>query len=262
MTLSATKALAVFSSMGLGMAAPYVLFSAFPSLIKFLPKPGNWMIVFKQLMGFVMMATVVWLIWVFGAQTDHLAVFILLAALLIISLGAWIFGKWSVPTRRRSTRWTAMIMAGVLFFTAGWGVVHVTKRTPQLPVAEMQTNSNEWIPYSPEKVAALRQEGKAVFVDFTAKWCLICQANKVVLHSSDLTKAFHEKGVVTMTADWTKRDGVITEALQTLGRSGVPVYVLYPSDISKAPYILPQTLTSTVVQDYLGKLNTTTVYAD
>ncbi len=128
--------------------------------------------------------------------------------------------------------------------------------------ASLPQEGEEWISYSPEKVAVLRQQGKPVFIDFTAKWCLICQANKVVLHSSEMEKAFKEKGVVTMVADWTKRDAVITEELQKLGRTGVPVYVLYPADDHQAPFILPQTLTGSVVNGYLSKLNSTTVHVD
>lgn len=263
MTLPPLTALSIFTSMGLGMASPYLLFSAFPSLIRFLPKPGNWMIIFKQLMGFLMMGTVVWLMWVFGAQTDSMAVFVLLASLLVIAFGAWIFGKWATPTRRKLTRMIATGLSLVIFFVGGAAAIGVAKQDrTTTEVTTVQEEGDQWISFSPEKVAALRGEGKAVFIDFTAKWCLICQANKVVLHSSEMSKAFKEKGVVTMTADWTKRDATITDALHQMGRSGVPVYVLYPADLNQSPYILPQTLTASVVNDYLNKLNTTTVHAD
>lgn len=263
MTLPPLTALTIFTMMGLGMASPYLLFSAFPSLVRYLPKPGDWMVVFKQLMGFLMMGTVVWLIWVFGAQTGLMAIFILLLSLLLIAVGAWIFGTWASPLKGKKTRLIASCCSLLIFLVGGTGAIAVAKQERATEVvSSQQAETSDWGAYSPEKVAALRAEGKAVFVDFTAKWCLICQANKVVLHSSEMSKTFHEKGVITLTADWTKRDAIITEQLQKLGRSGVPVYALYPPDTSQPPYILPQTLTGSVVNDYLNKLNSTTVYAD
>jgi thiol:disulfide interchange protein DsbD len=270
MTLPTLKALMIFTTMGLGMAFPYLLFSAFPHLVRFLPKPGNWMVAFKQIMGFLMMATVVWLIWVFGAQTDNLATFILLAGFLIMAIGAWVFGKWASFTSRRFTRIMASLVASVLFLTGGGAAVMVAKQHRDIaPITQIEAKfasdmSSDWAPYSPQKVEELRALGTPVFVDFTAKWCLICQANKVTLHSSEVEKAFHEKGVVTMVADWTKRDAVITKQLEKLGRTGVPVYVLYSGNPKEEPYILPQTLTANVINDYLGKLKppTESVQAD
>jgi len=267
MTLPAIQTLTIFTAMGLGMAFPYVLFSAFPQLVRFLPKPGNWMIAFKQIMGFLMMGTVIWLVWVFGAQTDNLATFVLLAAFLIMAIGCWIFGKWGALTRRKATRVVATVLGALIIFTGGGFALMMAKQhNGTAPVTEGTelVADRGWENYSPERVATLRAAGTPVFVDFTAKWCLICQANKVTLHSSEIEKAFREKGVVTMSADWTKKDPVITQQLEKLGRTGVPVYVLYPGNTSDVPLILPQTLTSQGVLEYLGKLKSpsTTVYAD
>ncbi len=268
MTLPPISALMIFTMMGLGMASPYLLFSAFPKLVRFLPKPGNWMITFKQLMGFLMMATVVWLVWVFGAQTDNMATFILLAGLLILAIGGWIFGKWGAPTRRRLTRVISTIMAGVMLFVGGGAVIMTAKQhrmyaeSSETGGAQLVSDSG-WEKYDPDRVQELRAQGIPVFIDFTAKWCLICQANKVTLRSAEITKAFENKNVVTMTADWTKKDPVITRELEKLGRTGVPVYVLYSGDLHEPPKILPQTLTAKVVMEYLDKLEKpkTTVYA-
>lgn len=269
MTLPPMQALMIFTMMGLGMAFPYLLFSAFPKLVRFLPKPGNWMITFKQLMGFLMMATVVWLVWVFGAQTDNMATFILLFGLLVLAIGGWIFGRWGAPTKRRFTRAVATFIAAFFLFVGGSAVILTAKqhRDIEIPSTNGGTrviSEHGWEMYSPERVEQLRASGTPVFVDFTAKWCLICQANKAILHSSDLTKAFKEKGVVTMMADWTKKDPVITAQLEKLGRTGVPVYVLYPGDLQEKPHILPQTLSGKVVRDYLEKLapSKTIVYDD
>ncbi len=260
MTLPPVQALLIFTMMGLGMAFPYLLFSAFPKLVRFLPKPGNWMITFKQLMGFLMMATVVWLVWVFGAQTDNMATFVLLAALLVLAVGGWIFGRWGVPTKRKLTRYVATGVAALMLFVGGGAVISTAKQHRDFAATEVDgvhaVSDGGWEKYSPERVEQLRASGTPVFVDFTAKWCLICQANKAVLRSSDTTKAFEEKGVVTMTADWTKKNPVITAELEKLGRSGVPVYVLYPSNMQDKPVILPQTLSGKVVHEYLDKLET------
>jgi thiol:disulfide interchange protein len=256
MTMPPAFALLIFTSMGLGMASPYLLFSAFPKLIRFLPKPGNWMIVFKQLMGFLMLATCLWLIWVFSAQTTMIATFVLLGALLIIAVGGWIYGNWATPLKSKRTRLMATSVAMLLLFTSGWVSMNVAKEQKLVAHTETVKDSGQWQKYSPEKVAELRKEGKPVFIDFTAKWCLICQANKVTLHSSEVQKAFAEKGIVTMEADWTKRDPVITSELEKLGRSGVPVYVLYSPDMNEPPRILPQTLTKSVVTDYIDQLTT------
>lgn len=268
MTLPPVSALMIFTMMGLGMAFPYLLFSAFPKLVRFLPKPGNWMITFKHLMGFLMMATVVWLVWVFGAQTDNMATFVMLGSLLILAIGGWIFGRWGAPTRKKATRIISTVVAAALLFMGGSAVIMTAKQhSAYSAVADNGTSlvsDDGWERYNPERVESLRAQGVPVFVDFTAKWCLICQANKMVLHSSEITQAFKDRGVVTMIADWTKKDPVITEQLQKLGRSGVPVYALYPGDPKKAPYILPQTLTPNTVCDYLEKLppQKTTVSVD
>ncbi len=258
MTLPPIQALLIFTGMGLGMAFPYLLFAAFPQLVKFLPKPGNWMITFKQIMGFLMMATVAWLIWVFGAQTDNMATFVLLAGLLIMAIGGWIYGTWGALNRKKITRMISAVIAALLIVTGGSAAIMTAKQHRDTPAIAQVASDSGWEAYSPQRVEELRAQGVPVFIDFTAKWCLICQANKVVLHSSSVEKAFKEKGVVTMTADWTKKDATITQELERLGRSGVPVYVLYPGNTHDRPVILPQTLTANVVCDYLDKLQTPT----
>jgi thiol:disulfide interchange protein len=252
LTLPTLGAMTIFTGMGLGMASPYLLFAAFPNLVRYLPKPGAWMVIFKQTMGFVMMATVIWLVWVFMAQTSQLALVILLASLLGLSVAAWIFGEWATPVKPKKTRYIATGITALLLAISGYQMLEAAKMVSTQSVAV--ADSGEWQAYNPEKVKELREEGKPVFVDFTAKWCLICQANKVVLHSSEVSKAFKKHGVVTMTADWTKKDAEITKQLESLGRTGVPVYVLYPADSSKKPIILPQTLTNATVQQYLNQV--------
>lgn len=248
MTLPTMLSLSIFTVMGLGMASPYLLFSAFPKLVRFLPKPGNWMVTFKQIMGFLMMATVVWLVWVFAAQVGHIALLALLLSLVILGIAAWIYGNFAAPLKNKKTRRVAKFLTVALIALASIGTIKATKT---FPVLEQVEQSEGWETYSPEKVETFRAEGKPVFVDFTAKWCLICQANKVALRSAEVTREFKEKGVVTLSADWTKKDAVITKQLEQLGRTGVPVYVLYPADRAQEPIILPQTLSSKIISEYL-----------
>ncbi|MBI3900871.1 MAG: hypothetical protein HY324_01815, partial [Chlamydiia bacterium] len=189
MALPPIQALSIFTAMGLGMSFPYLFLSAFPKLIRFLPKPGNWMVAFKQIMGFLMMATVIWLVWVFGAQTDNMATFVLLAALLIMAIGAWIFGEWGALTRKRVTRIIATTVAAMMIFVGG-GAAIAAARTHSVDEGQSEATiqvvaDRGWEFYSPERVAELQRLGTPVFIDFTAKWCLICQANKVTLHSSE-----------------------------------------------------------------------------
>jgi thiol:disulfide interchange protein len=255
MTLPPFSSLLIFTTMGLGMASPYLVFSAFPKLVRYLPKPGNWMVVFKQLMGFLMMATCLWLVWVFAAQTSEIAVFLVLASLLLIAVGSWVYGHFGALHRKKVSRRVATVIAALIVFTGSAGAISVANNHRSSTTLTAASLDGKWEAYSPEKVAALRKEGTPVFVDFTAKWCLICQANKVTLHSSEIQKAFEDRGVVTMMADWTKKDSTITEALHHLGRSGVPVYVLYSGNPEEPPLILPQTLTGSIVKDYLAKID-------
>lgn len=254
MTVSAPAALLIFTSLGIGMAFPYIALSAFPNFLRYLPKPGPWMETFKQLTGFVVMATVLWLTWVFSAQTNSFSLMLLLVALFALAIGSWIHGRWGGIHLSKKVRRIAAI--GVLLFGATAGSLLYIATTPaviQLEETSHGSAHSGWEVFSPERVAELVAEGKPVFVDFTAKWCLICQANHLVLTSDAVNKQFAELGVVKMKADWTKNDAVITKELQKQGRSGVPLYLLYTGK-SKNPEILPQVLTPDVVINHLQSI--------
>ncbi len=254
-TLPFMHSFIIFTAMALGMALPYFIFALFPTLLRFMPKPGAWMNTFKQLMGFLMMGSALWLLWVFAAQTGTLATFVLLAALLILSLASWIFGYWGSPRFRKPVRRIATLGALALLIVAGSAIFKAPALAEMGPKSELASDSSAWQAYTPERVKELRGEGKAVFVDFTAKWCLICQTNKIALHASEVSQSFSDHNVVALEADWTKKSPEITQTLHALGRTGVPVYVLYPADPEAEPIILPQTLTKSVVLDYLEKLS-------
>lgn len=245
-TIPAFQSLIVFSAIALGLSAPYLILAIVPEWLRFLPKPGAWMVTFKQLMGFLMMATLIWLLWVFSAEVGSTIYLIgLVGSLFLMSLGAWIYGKWGAPHRKRLTRrvMRAVSFAIVAFaFVTGVAIAKFGGEVTGVAIAA--EGHGGWQHWSPDRMRELRASGTPVFVDFTAKWCLTCQANKPALHSSQVTDFFKERGIVAMEADWTKRDPHITEELAKLGRSGVPVYVFYPGGLASEPVILPQVLTS------------------
>ncbi len=255
-TLPAFQSLMIFSSLGLGMAAPYLLFAAFPGLLKWMPKPGNWMVIFKEIMGFVMIATVLWLVWVFGAQTGTFAVFILLAGFFCLAIGCWIFGKWGSPIKKKQVRLISLALTAAAFSLGGFAIIKASGMSSTLPqttnitdIAMADANpsklTDRWIPFSPELLEKLQTQNVPVFIDFTAKWCLICQANHVTLETDQVRSVFQKKGVVKMLADWTKSDPVIAKWLKKFGRNGVPLYVLY-NEKNEAE-VLPQVLTPEIV---------------
>lgn len=250
-TLPVFQAMSIFTSLALGLCAPYLLLSAFPSWLRFIPRPGAWMEVFKQLMAFLLLATVLWLLWVFSAQTDAFSLICLLAGFLCFSIGGWIYSKGCTPFAKKKTKICAyacialfawMGCEAILFPSASWNLQTSNDKT----VADAWEG---WEEFSPKRVAELRSMGKPVLIDFTAKWCLICQANHMVLSSGEVKDHLAQAGVVRMKADWTKNDPVITEELAKFGRNSVPLYVLYGVD--EKPQILPQVLTPDVVAEHL-----------
>ena len=258
-TLPMLQTMLIFTSIGLGMTSPYLALAAFPALMRFLPKPGPWMVAFKQLMGFLMMATVLWLVWVFSAQTDSMAVNLLLAALFLLAVSGWIYGSWCTPLQKKVVRATGLACALGCFTIAIYTVTLAASLSdapslPNAPAANKSVIVEGWEPYSPERVAELRRKGVPVFIDFTAKWCLICQANHLVLSTEETAQMFKKLGVVRMKADWTRNDRTITEALRQFGRNSVPLYVLYGPSHETEPRILPQVLTSDIVMTELKQL--------
>ena len=252
-TIPVYQSLLVFTVLALGMCFPYLLLAAFPSFLRFIPKPGPWMETFKQLMGFVLLATVLWLLWVFSAQTDNFSLMCLLVGFLCFAIGAWIYGRGCHPAATRKKRIFSCVFV-LLFAFIGIEAILFPRASwyQELNAQTVKKEWDGWEEFSPERVAQLRQEGKPILIDFTAKWCLICQANHLVLDSDNVKKELDQVGVVKMKADWTKNDPVITEALSKFGRNSVPLYVLYGPDEKQEPVILPQVLTTDVVLEHLN----------
>jgi thiol:disulfide interchange protein DsbD len=262
LTLSTAGGLLVFTALGAGMAAPYVALSMAPRLLERLPKPGSWMETLKQAFAFPMFATAIWLVWVFGQQTGNAGIALLLFGLLLVGLAAWIAHRWSAARLSQTATYVtrglaaALVVGGVAtaLLGAGYQQPAATGSTTTADAAASTENASTWMSYDASKVEELRASGQPVFIDFTAAWCLTCQVNKrTVLSSEAVQSAFAEHDVALVRADWTNRDADITSALQDLGRSGVPVYALYPGDGSE-PKLLPEVLTTDIVRDALRDL--------
>lgn len=243
-------AIMIFTSLGLGMALPYLLLSFFPSLLRFLPKPGAWMVSFKEGTGFIMMATVIWLLWVFTAETSSNALILLLFSLFVISFACWIFGKWGTPVKSKRTRLISLGLFALLL-VGSFKIATLASSLVEAPAGTNKEIAGRWEPFSKSKINDLVAEGKPVFVDFTARWCLICQANHFVLGQPSVDEAFKKQGVTLMKADWTRHDPEITEELAKYGRNGVPLYLFYSGKRGAQPIILPQVLTPEIVLEYV-----------
>jgi thiol:disulfide interchange protein DsbD len=242
----------VFTALGLGMALPYLLLTLSPALLGRLPKPGPWMVTMKQSFGFVLLGTVAWLTGVLGNQRGVAEVKIAGLGLVAFAFGIWLLNRG--PGKKKAL--LRLVVAWALILGAFGYVVRAVQTVP--PGARVGAVSGEeeviWRTYSPELLEGLRQQGVPVFVDFTASWCLTCQLNKsTALGRPEVLAAFREKGVVLVRADWTSYDPAITDALAALGKTSIPVYLLYPAGEDE-PLVLPELLTARTVYQYLDRL--------
>ncbi|KPF70764.1 hypothetical protein IP69_09025 [Bosea sp. AAP35] len=232
--------LSVFLSLALGFALPVVALSFAPGLLRLLPKPGRWMLILKQAFAFPMFATAIWLIWVASVQAGPGGVLAALVAVLAAGFVVWLVGVTRGTGRGRII---SSAFAVLIVFTAGWFVLQ--SAVPQVTTQARAGDSQAW---TPERVAALQAEGRPVFVNFTAAWCITCLANeRVALSRQEVKDAFSELKVVYLKADWTNRDSQIAFALAEQGRAGVPLYLFYPGQKGAQPEVLPQLLTPDMI---------------
>jgi thiol:disulfide interchange protein DsbD len=241
------RALLIFESLALGLALPFLLLTLFPAWRRWLPAPGPWMERLKQALALPLYASVAWLVWVVSRQTGSAAVAAVLAGLVLLAFAAWLYqisrGE-GVRGRRIGTLAAAALVVGAIALGPLTGAVSSAP-----PAAQ----SDGWETFSTQRVAELRAAGRPVLVNITAAWCLTCLVNeRVALRAPTVTEALARRNVATLRADWTSRDPAITRVLGTFGRSGVPLYLLYPP--TGDPMVLPQILSERAVIDALGTL--------
>jgi thiol:disulfide interchange protein DsbD len=252
---SALVSFAIFTALALGLAAPYVALTLQPAWARLLPKPGAWMEVLRQAVSVPIFGTVIWLAWVLAQGYGAGLLVALLSSFLLLAIAGWFLGRWPV------TRW-ATVVAGMIVA----GVITISVFAPQKLAVTSESHINlettaGWQPWSPESVARYTAQGRPVFVDFTASWCLSCQVNeRVALNQQQVQDGFKSANVVLMRADWTRHDESITQTLTALGRSGVPTYVLYAPGKNE-PELLPEVLTPGIVMDAIGGLGKTATQA-
>lgn len=239
LALPPVDSFAVFTAIAIGLSAPYLLLSAFPGLIRLLPRPGPWMEAFKQLMAFPLYATVGYLIWVLAGQLDAARLLNVLFGLVLVAMACWIYGRYCTVSRAARTKAIGTI-AAVIVLASGTVLAFHQKHS-----------EIEWLPWSPETVEEMLEAGRPVYVDFTARWCATCQVNKRVAFSSEeVVQLFLKHSVATLVADWTNRDPAITDTLAAYGRSAVPFNIIYFPGKDQ-PIILPELLTPDIVIDSL-----------
>jgi thiol:disulfide interchange protein len=248
---SSMVSFAVFTALGLGLALPYLALAYFPGWARLLPKPGAWMEILKQAVAVPIFGTVIWLVWVFAQIAGTNALIGLLAAFLLLAIAGWVLGRW--PGERPAAVTAALVLLAAIAAPV-WAVRHLGTSGATAAGANQQSASG-WEPFTPAAVAQYRSQGRAVFVDFTASWCLSCQVNeRVILDSATVMQHLKDSGVALVRADWTNQDADITKALAALGRSGVPTYAIYPADPAAQPQVLPEVLTQRIVINALESL--------
>ncbi len=243
LTQSAGFALLIFLGLGLGFAFPFMILGLYPRALSFLPRPGPWMLRLKQFLAFPMYGAAAWLAWVLALQAGANGVAVLLAAGVTLALAAWL---WSV-TRDLQTRGRLLgtVCAAALLLAVLYGLSTLSGASNAAPATAALGSEK----FSEAKLASLRAEGRPVFLDATAAWCITCLVNeKAVLSRDSVKQAFADKNIAYVVADWTNRDDAITKLLQANGRDGVPLYLYYAKGSGK-PVVLPQILTEALVLD-------------
>ncbi|RLA15811.1 MAG: thiol:disulfide interchange protein [Gammaproteobacteria bacterium] len=239
LTQPAQVTLLIFTAVALGLASPYLLLAEVPGLLDKLPRPGQWMNTFRQLLAFPLLASAVWLAWVLGRQQGGDAVALLLLTMIILAMAGWLYGLQQRRTSRQ--RWVdGVIVLLLLAQLPFWPLM-------TQPTAAAQTVTDaQWEAFNPDQLATYLADGEAVFIDFTAAWCITCQVNKkLALNRPEVTRHFADNNIRKIRADWTRQDPEITAALAAVGRSGVPTYLYY--NRAGEIHLLPELLTPDVV---------------
>lgn len=250
--------LTIFFSVGLGMSSPYLLMTINPAWMKFLPKPGAWMEKLKEFFGFVLLATVAWLISILGSQVGVAGLVQSIYFLIAVALSVWFMSRFSdltcTATKTKVVRTIAVTVTGgaLYFFILAQPNLFIADNHSKQ--AESNRDSEGWQPFTLSQLNSSLVSGKTVFLDFTAKWCLTCQVNEAaVLRSQSVQDKFKALHVVLLKADWTNQDKEVSELLRKFGRSGVPLYVIFPGKSPDRPIVLPEIIDIPLVLEKLDE---------
>jgi thiol:disulfide interchange protein DsbD len=239
------QGLGIFAALGAGLALPLLLIIHLPGLATRLPRPGPWMLTLQQALGFPMLGTVVWLLWVLGLQVGTDLASALLGLLLWLTTALWALQR---PSRFARACALGLFLSWALL--TGWVSTRLLEPTPAAVTA---APASGWQAWSAARVRESVQAGQPVFVDYTAAWCITCQVNKrTTLQHTSVQDAFAHHRVLLLQADWTRQDPAISASLAEFGRSGVPVYVLHRP--GQPPLVLPELLSPSTVLDALDTL--------
>ncbi len=248
-TAPAAVALAVFAALGLGLALPFLLLTFWPGLAQRLPRPGRWMETLKQFLAFPIYATVAWLLFVLSQEVGPTGLFAALIGLVAVGFAAWALRLGSLRDGWSRRAWQGSALAAILVLV-GLGVAIDRDRVTG-GAAAASASGEPWQPYTQAKLDALRAEGRPVFLNMTAAWCITCLVNeRTALSTEAVQEAFRSRRVAYLKGDWTNRNPEITRLLEQHGRSGVPLYVFYPP--AGDPVVLPQILTQATVIDSIS----------
>lgn len=239
----------VFTALGLGMAAPYLLLCSRPELLKFVPKPGAWMVRLKQILALPLFVTCAWLLWVLSLQLGNGILKPVLIGLTLAGEGVWFLGKYQMSGENKFRA----LAFGLLFCGILLSIHSARIAVPQTARESSGKHLIVWENFSEERLEELLNKNGAVFVDFTAAWCLTCQVNeRVALEIPKTAEMFRSMGITALKADWTSQDPEIAKSLAKYGRNSIPLYVFYPAG-SRKPILLPELLTPGTVVDFLNR---------
>ncbi|MES2624511.1 MAG: thioredoxin family protein [Pseudomonadota bacterium] len=245
-------ALTVFVALGFGMALPFLVISFVPGLARMMPRPGHWMLTFKQILAFPLYATAVWLLWVLGQQTSSDAMAMVIGACVLLAFAAWLYHQRNIT--KGAWRYVSAVLILACLYTSFSVLRSPFLETREVSSGEVAEGEN-YQAYSDSLLADLRAQGKPVFVNMTASWCITCLVNERVALSADaIVDALEENEVTYLKGDWTNNDPAITAVLKQYETSGVPLYLMFPADASKPAEVLPQILTESIVLDALTRI--------
>lgn len=242
----------VFTTVALGLAFPFVILARFPAWTKRIPRPGPWMETFKQIMGFLLMGTVIWLVDVLSQQLTRGSLIRVLIFLGVVAVASWVYGRFGHVGASLKKRWIAT--AASLVLIVGGAKLALVLTPASLSLAPAQDGDITWQAFSPDAVASHQAEGRTVFIDFTAAWCVTCKVNEnTVIETDEIKALLGELDVITMKADYTNEDPIIAQWLRRFDRVGVPLYVIIPGARPDDTIVLPEILTQDMLMEALRK---------